>query len=71
MTRKYFEKYKSCQCEGKFITKIKTGRRINVDASGNTNNASKKYYVCNPATCSCKNDEYFVSSINDSVIMCD
>ena len=56
MTRKYFEKYKSCQCEGKFITKIKTGKRINVDASGNTNNACKKYYVCNRATCSCKND---------------
>ena len=41
MTRKYFEKYKSCQCEGKFITKMKTGRRINVDASGNTNMQAK------------------------------
>ena len=71
MSRKYFEKYKSCQRKRKLITKIITGIKINVDASVNLNNASKKYYICNPATCSCKKGKYFVSIIDDLLITCD
>ena len=31
----------------------------------------KKDYICNPATCSCKNSKYLASIIDDSVISCD
>ena len=30
----------------------------------------EKGYICNPATCSCKNGKYWVSIIDDSVITC-
>ena len=29
-----------------------------------------KYYIWNPATCSCENGKYLASIIDDSVIMC-
>ena len=32
---------------------------------------AKKDYIWSPATCSCKNDKYLASIIDDSVIMCD
>ena len=31
----------------------------------------KKYYIWNPATCSCENGKYLARIIDDSVITCD
>ena len=31
----------------------------------------EKDYIWNPATCSCENDKYLASIIDDSVITCD
>ena len=31
----------------------------------------EKIYICNPATCSCKNGKYLASIIDNSVITCD
>ena len=53
------------------IIQIKNGKMINVDVSIKTSHIWKDY-IWNPATCSCENDEYLASIIDDdSLITCD
>ena len=53
------------------IIQIKNGIMINVDVSIKTSHMWKDY-IRNPATCSCENDEYLASIIDDdSLITCD
>ena len=65
----------SCECKCKL-----DGRKCNSNQKGNNgkcqceckkHHTCERNYVCNPATCSCKNGKYFASIIDDSVIMCD
>ena len=37
----------------------------------NIHDVCKKYFVWNPATCTCKNDKYLASIIDDSVLTCE
>ena len=37
----------------------------------NIHDVCEKYFVWNPATCTCKNGKYLASIIDDSVITCD
>ena len=43
---------------------------INVDEC-KKHNIPEKYYIWNPATCSCKNCKYLANTLNDLVIACD
>ena len=72
---KTLTKYVSCECKCKF-----NGRKCNSDQWWNNNkyqcdrkkcHACEKDYVWNPATCSCENEKYLASIVDDSVIMCD
>ena len=56
------------------------GRKCNSNQRWNNNKLlceCKKHHICekdhiwNPASCSCKNDKYLASIIDDSVITCD
>ena len=59
------------------VIQIKKGIKINVDAGVKIKKKScvpKKIifgYIWSSATCSCKNDKYLASDIEDSVITCD
>ena len=53
------------------VIQIKSGKMINVVASAEKHHICEKYYIWNPATCSCKNGKYLASIIDDSVIMSD
>ena len=56
------------------IIQIKIGIAINVGASAKIkekHRVCQKYYILNPATCSCKNNKYLASIIDSSVITCD
>ena len=37
----------------------------------NIHDVCKKYFVWNPATCTCKNDKYLASIIDNSVLTCE
>ena len=37
----------------------------------NIHDVCKKYFVWNPAACTCKNDKYLASIIDDSVLTCE
>ena len=65
----------SSQCKWKF-----DGRKCNSNQKWNNDKywceckkhqTCKKYYIWNPATCTCKSRKYLVNIIDDSVIMCD
>ena len=56
------------------VTQIKSGTTISVCVSVKIRQnimCVKKYYICNPATCSCENGKYVGSIIGDSVFTCD
>ena len=53
------------------VIQIKSGKMINVVESAEKHHICEKYYIWNPATCSCKNGKYLASIIDDSVIMPD
>ena len=71
---KTWTKHISCECKCQF-----DGSKCNLNKKWNNGKcrceyktlkeyyASKKDYFWNPVTCSCKNDEYSASSIDDSV----
>ena len=72
---KTLTKHLSCKCKCKF-----DGRKCNSNQKWNNdkcqceykkNDICRKYYIWNPATCSCENAKYLASIIDDSVIMCD
>ena len=46
------------------VIQINSGITVNVGASLRV----LKYYICNPATCSCEKDKYLASIVDDSVI---
>ena len=50
------------------VTQIKSGITMNV---WKKIRVCKKYYILNPAFCSCENGKYLASIIDDSVIMHD
>ena len=65
----------SCKCKCRF-----DGRKCNSDEWWNNNkcwceckncHVCEKDYVLNPATCSCENGKYLVSTMDNSAIMCD
>ena len=59
----------SCECKCKF-----GGRKCNADYKWNNDKCwygCKRDYICNPASCSCKNSNYLASIVDDSVITCD
>ena len=47
------------------------GVTINVDVSVKNIIYEKKYYIWNPATCSCENGKYLARIMDDSAITCD
>ena len=71
-------KHIACNCKCKFDS-----RKCNLNQKWNNSkfqcqcknlkehHVCKKDYIWSPATCSCKNDKYLASTIDDSVIMCD
>ena len=44
---------------------------IHVDASAKKDHTSKKDHICILSSCSCKNERYLASIIEDLVITCD
>ena len=65
----------SCKCKCKF-----DGRKCNLNQKWNNDKCQcecrkphicEKYYISNPATCSCENGKYLATFIGDSVVMCD
>ena len=67
-------KHISCECRCKF-----DGRKCNSNQKWNNdkcqceckkNHICEKYYIWNPATCSCENGKYLASISDDSVITC-
>ena len=55
------------------VSQIKSGTTISVCVSVKIRQnikCVKKYYICNPATCSCENSKYVEIIIGDSVITC-
>ena len=50
------------------VIQTKSGIMINVDARNKKHWVHEKYYIWNPATCSCENGKYLASSTDDSVI---
>ena len=72
---KALRKHISCECKCKF-----DGRNCNSGQLWNNDRCwgeCKKRHVCekdcvwNPATCSCENEKYLASIMDDSPIMCD
>ena len=72
---KTLTKHISCECKCKFH-----GRSCNSDQWWNNDkcrceckkpHVCKKYYIWNPATCSCENGKYLASIMDDSAITCD
>ena len=59
------------------VIQINCGITVKVDVSKKKHkkckkrNVSEKYYIWNPATCSCENGKYLASIMNDSMITCD
>ena len=55
------------------VIQIKNVIKMNVNICKNPikNHICKKDYLWNPSTCTCKNDEYSESIIDDSVIICE
>ena len=53
------------------VIQTKSGIMINVDARNKKHWVHEKYYIWNPATCSCENGKYLASIIYDLVITCD
>ena len=62
----------SCECrfDGKNVIQINGGIRTHVDEC-QKHHVCEKYYIWNPATCSCKNGKYSASIMDDSEVMCD
>ena len=56
-----------------YVTQFKSRIMINVGVKAKNwkHRACKKYYIWNPAVCTCENREYLVSTIDNSVITCD
>ena len=48
------------------VTQINSGIMVNVDES----HVCEKDYVWNPVTCSCENEKYLASIMDDSAITC-
>ena len=74
---KILAKHVSCECECKFDgSKCSSNQKCNNDKRRCECKNKKKHYACekdyiwNPATCSCENVEYLVSTIEGSVITC-
>ena len=72
---KTLTKHISCECKCK-----SHGRKCNSDQWWNNDkcrceckkpHVCEKDYICNPATCGCKNGKYLASIIHDSAITCD
>ena len=72
---KTLTKHISCKCKCKF-----DGRKCNLNQWRNNDkcqceckkhNICEKYFIWNPATCSCENEKYLASIMDDSAIMCD
>ena len=72
---KTLTKHISCKCRCKF-----DGRKCNSNQKWNNDRCwckCKKHHICekdyiwNPTTCSCENDKYLESIVDDSVIRCD
>ena len=49
----------SFECKYKFVIQVKSRIMINGDAIKKKHYIFEKYYIWNPATCSCKNSNYF------------
>ena len=49
----------SFECKYKFVIQVKSRIMINGDAIKKKHYICEKYYIWNPATCSCKNGNYF------------
>ena len=63
----------SCNCKCKFDGgKCNSNQKRNNDKRRcqNKKHICEKYYIWNPATCSCKNGKYLASFIDNSVITC-
>ena len=65
----------SCKCECKFDgRKCNSHQKWNNDKywceckNPNKHRVCQKYYICNPATCRCKNSKYAGGIIDDSVV---
>ena len=52
-------KHMSFECKYKFVIQVKSRIMINGDAIKKKHYICEKYYIWNPATCSCKNSNYF------------
>ena len=55
------------------VIQIKSGITITVDATVKIKKkirVQENNYIWNPVTCSCKNDKYLASIIDDSMITC-
>ena len=71
---KTLTKHISWECKCKF-----DGRKCNPDQWCNNKcqceckkrHICEKYYIWNPATCSCENGKYLASIMDDSAITCD
>ena len=78
LSSKILTSHKSCKCKCKFV-----GRKSNSNQVWNNDECRcecknekkicvcKKYYILNPAFCSCENGKYLASITDDSVIMYD